>query len=186
MPFIRNGRPEPGPDPSEGPQRPSSVSHKTRRTLSLSPVPALDIRSARQLLGACSEVARNERALCACVIFAGARIPARFVYIAREFQFTSPNSTQALNILCGGARTSDRDSAGVQRLYEVTMTVRASYGGSIDRPDLLQRGASQALCKPIIWFRSFKGPSENGKSERLSGAAKSQCSWGFWPEASAR
>ena len=35
MPFIRNGRPEPGPDPSEGPQRPSSVSHKTRRTLSL-------------------------------------------------------------------------------------------------------------------------------------------------------
>jgi len=36
MPFIRNGRPEPGPDPSEGPQRPSSVSHKTRRTLSLS------------------------------------------------------------------------------------------------------------------------------------------------------
>ena len=36
MPFFRNGRPEPGPDPSEGPQRPSSVSHKTRRTLSLS------------------------------------------------------------------------------------------------------------------------------------------------------
>ena len=35
MSFIRNGRPEPGPDPSEGPQRPSSVSHKTRRTLSL-------------------------------------------------------------------------------------------------------------------------------------------------------
>ena len=39
MPFIRNGRPEPGPDPSEGPQRPSSVSHKTRRTLSLFPAP---------------------------------------------------------------------------------------------------------------------------------------------------
>ena len=36
MPFIRNGRLEPGPDPSEGPQGPSFVSHKTRRTLSLS------------------------------------------------------------------------------------------------------------------------------------------------------
>jgi len=35
MPFIRKDRPESGPDPSEGPQRPSSVSHKTRRTLSL-------------------------------------------------------------------------------------------------------------------------------------------------------
>ena len=30
---------EPGPDPSEGPQRPSSVSHKTRRTLLLFPAP---------------------------------------------------------------------------------------------------------------------------------------------------
>jgi len=37
MPFIRKNRPESGPDPSEGPQRPSSVSHKTRRTLSLFP-----------------------------------------------------------------------------------------------------------------------------------------------------
>src|SRR6056297_530088 len=37
MPFIRKDRPEPGPDPSEEPQSPSSVSHKTRRTLSLFP-----------------------------------------------------------------------------------------------------------------------------------------------------
>jgi len=37
MPFIRNGRPEPGPDPSEGPQRPSSVSHKNpKNTFSFS------------------------------------------------------------------------------------------------------------------------------------------------------
>ena len=35
MSFIRKDTPESGPDPSEGPQRPSSVSHKTRRTLSL-------------------------------------------------------------------------------------------------------------------------------------------------------
>jgi len=39
MPFIRKDRPESGPNPSEGPQRPSFVSHKTRRTLSLFPAP---------------------------------------------------------------------------------------------------------------------------------------------------
>src|SRR6056297_2005552 len=43
MPFIRKDRPEPGPDPPEGPQGPSFVSHKPRRTLSLFPesAPAL-------------------------------------------------------------------------------------------------------------------------------------------------
>ncbi len=39
MPLIRKDRPESGPDPSEGSQRPSSVSHITRRKLSLSARP---------------------------------------------------------------------------------------------------------------------------------------------------